>query len=182
MTRSYEESFKILAERIDITGDPMPGVKRVPRADDDKLGPSLFRMLVEDVELDGLSIPGLYVGRSELTRVSFRGSDLHLSAINWSDVIECDFREADLSGADLRASKFIGCDFSSANLAKADLRASTITDCEFSEANFKGALLRHRRRLLGFIPIGSGQDDLPLSPSQREEAVWTSNAPEPRGG
>jgi hypothetical protein len=84
MPASYDSSFLLFKERVGGIGDPQSVVSRPPRHDDQLLGPSIFRMLVEDVRLEDVTLPGLFVGRSEVRRLSFRGSDLHLSTFNWS--------------------------------------------------------------------------------------------------
>jgi BTB/POZ domain-containing protein KCTD9 len=182
MRASYRESVAVLAERVDIIGGPLPSVTRPPRHDDEELGPSLFRLLLQGVSLDDLTLPGLYVGRSELKAVSFRNSDLHLSAFNWSDVVECDFTAADLSGADLRACQFVRCTFRGANLSTADLRASSFDACVFDGAVMRAARLYRGRRILGLIKVGPDQTGLSLSDQQRREVEWSVDAPEPGGG
>jgi hypothetical protein len=142
MRRSYEDSLAELRGCVEILGDPQPRVTRPPRHDDEDLGPSIFRTLVEDVALEDLTLPGLYVGRSELKRVSFRGSDLHLSSLNWSDIRDCDFSASDLSGADLRACEFVRCTFAGGDLSSADLRGSGFHGCVFrgrSDARYRAA-------------------------------------------
>jgi hypothetical protein len=69
MRVSYDASFAILKARVEIIGEPQPAVDRPPKHDDDNLGPSIFRLMLEDVSLSHLTIPDLYVGRSELTSV-----------------------------------------------------------------------------------------------------------------
>lgn len=180
--KSYEESFKELSDRVEIIGEPRPVVEAPPRHDDDPPGPSIFRLLIADVSLDELTLPGLFVGRSELKRISLRGSDLHFSCINWNDVIECDFSGADLSGSDLRATRFTKCDFSRADLSGTDLRGASFADCTFEGANMMGANLFRRSGLLGMIGLGGDQRRLPLSEAQRAVVVWFTDAPEPAGG
>jgi uncharacterized protein YjbI with pentapeptide repeats len=182
MRTSYDSSFLVLRERVEIIGDAQSEVVRPPRHDDQEPGPSIFRMLVEDVKLEDLTLPGLYVGRSELRRVSFRGSDLHLSAINWSDLADCDFGGADLSGSDLRACKFVRCLFRGTNLAHADLRASVFEGCDFADAVMTGASLFRRSKIFGLFRAGDDQQSLALSVTQREAVSWSRNNPEPGGG
>ena len=183
MTRaSYIESFAVLSDRVEIIGDPLPAINRPPRHDDDELGPSIFRMRVEEVSLEGLTLPGLYVGRSELVRVSFKGTDLHLSAFNWSDILDCDFSEADLSNTDLRACKFSRCDFSGANLAGSDLRGSTFAGSNFSGADLSNALVQRQRKFFGLVSTSKDEGQLKLSDEQRRSLRWSDDAPEPGGG
>lgn len=182
MRSTYDSSFLLLKERVEVIGDPQPEVSRPPRHDDEEVGPSIFRLLLEDVKLEDLTLPGLYVARSELRRVSFRGSDLHLSAINWTDLSDCDFSGADLSRSDLRACKFVRCLFRNANLAEADLRGSAFEGCEFADALMAGATLFRRPRLLGLLNAGDDQEALPLSKVQRAAITWSSDSSEPGGG
>ena len=189
MTRpSYGDSIRILNDRVGILGDALPTVERVPRHDDEVLGPSIFRTRVEDVSLEGLTLSGLYVGRSLLSRISFAGSELRLAAFNWSRVADCDFHGADLKGADLRACDFVRCSFRQTTLAGADLRRSIFTQCQFEEANLEGALLYRPPALLRWVPrvvivprFGL-QADPRLTPAQRAQVRWCRDAPVPGGG
>src|SRR5262245_38518947 len=121
----YAESVRVLGERVAILGDALPEVTRRPRYDDTEPGPTILRLGVDDVELYGLTLQGLYVARSRLFRVSFKHCDLRLSVFNWSDLIECDFTNADLTNADLRACQFMNCNFSGAVLAGTDFQHSS---------------------------------------------------------
>jgi len=189
MTRpSYADSIRILDDRVGIVGGALPSVERVPRHDDGVPGPSVFRTRVEDVSLAGLTLTGLYVGRSLVHRVSFSGCELRLAAFNWSDVSDCDFESADLAGADLRACRFVRCSFRRANLAGADLRCSTFSGCRFDEANLDGAQLYRRPGILGVLPgivmvprLGFRTNPR-LTSAQRRQVRWCRDAPVPGGG
>lgn len=181
MKPPYEQSIAILKERVDIIGEALASLDRRPQHDDEVLGPSMFRMSVEDVSLDALTLPCLYVGRSELARVSFASTDLRLSTMNWSDVLECDFSGAILAAADLRACRFQKCTFREADLADADLRGSSFEDCVFDGAIMRGTKL-HRPHRRFFVRREPGQESLPLSADQRAEIDWCADAPEPGGG
>jgi hypothetical protein len=182
MNLSYEESFQILSARVEIFGDPSPTVVHAPRHDADKPGPSIFRMMVDEAALENLTIPGLFVGHSELGRVSFRGSDLHLSTLNWNDFVECDFSKSDLTQCDLRSSHFVRCTFDGADLSGADLRTATFEGCSFQDTLLQGSVLYKKPRMLGLFKTGSDQASLPLSKSQRSAINWSGNANEPEGG
>jgi hypothetical protein len=179
---SYVDSVALLKQRVEIIGDALPLVERPPRHDDDVLGPSMFRMLVEEVSLAGLTLPGLYVARTELRGVVFRDADLHLAAFNWSDIVECDFTRADLSDADLRACQFERCTFRDSCLVRADLRGSRFEQCAFEGANLDGARLHRRTKFLGLLPIGSDQRSLLLTDEQRRAVHWSADVPEPGAG
>jgi len=182
MRLSYETSFGILKERVEIIGGPRPVVDRPPQYDDDIPGPSIFRMMIDDVSLADLTIPGLYVGRSELIRVLFSGTDMTLCTMNWCDIVDCDFRGALLCGADLRACQFVRCLFQSANLTGADLRLSSFQECSFDNAVMSGTRLYRPRRMFLLVKTGLGGDSLPLSELQRNQLEWCNDAPEPGGG
>jgi hypothetical protein len=182
MRPTYDTSFAILKGRIGIIGEPRPMVTRPPRHDDEDLGPAIFRSIVKGVSLDELTLPGLYVGRSDLTGISFRRTDLRLAAFNWSDLFECDFTGADLTAADIRACCFVRCVFRSADLSDADLRGSSFDACTFDGAIMRHSKLHRRRRVLGLIKVGPDQTDLPLSAAQRQVVEWSSEVPPPGGG
>jgi uncharacterized protein YjbI with pentapeptide repeats len=181
MKPPYEQSIAILKEHVAIIGEALASLDRRPQHDDEVLGPSIFRMSVADVSLDGLTLPCLYVGRSELNRVSFASTDLHLSTMNWSDVLECDFSGAILTAADLRACQFQKCRFREADLSDADLRGSSFEDCVFEGAIMRGAKLYRPPKRFG-LWREPGQESLPLSADQRAEIAWCEDAPEPGGG
>jgi uncharacterized protein YjbI with pentapeptide repeats len=181
MALTYHESVAVLKDRVEIIGDALPQVTRVPRPGDDTIGPSIFRMGIEDADISGLCLPGLYVGRSILTRVTFRATELRLSAFNWSGLHDCDFSSSDLRQADLRSSRFIRCSFDGADLEGADLRGSSFDHCSFVGARFQSALLQ-RGRALSWLGIGRRQESLSLSPEQRALVDWRADAPEAPGG
>jgi uncharacterized protein YjbI with pentapeptide repeats len=181
MALNYPESVAVLKERVEIIGDALPHVTQVPRPADDPIGPSIFRMRLEDADISGLSLPGLYVGRSVLTRVSFKASELRLSAFNWNGLHDCNFSAADLERADLRSSRFVRCSFDGAILEGADLRGSSFERCSFVAARFQGTLLQ-KRGLLGWLGVDRGQEGLPLSAEQRAVVHWAADAPEAPGG
>src|SRR5262245_51463296 len=114
MPLTYADSVAVLKDRVGIIGDALPLVTQVQRPGDDPIGPSLFRIGVADADISDLCLSGLYVGRSILTRVSFKGTELRLSAFNWSGLEECDFSGANLQQADLRSSRFVRCSFEAA--------------------------------------------------------------------
>ncbi len=169
---SYSQSFARFVELTGGDGRPMPEVAARPTPYDEDGGPSLFRTRVEDCALTHLKLPGLFVGRTELTRVDLSGSWLRLSTLCWNDFIKCWFAKCDLTDSDLRGSQYSECDFSRAVLAGCDLRHSSFHNCKFKHADLTGAVIPERVR-----------DDLGLTPSQSSAAVWvTDEGPEPEGG
>ena len=178
---TYIDSVRLLRERIEIVGDALREVSRVPRPDDDPVGPGIFRLRVEDADISALTLPGLSVSRSELSRVRFCDTELRLSAFHWADLVDCDFARSDLRQADLRNCRFVGCRFDGAVFDGADLRGSTFRGCTFTDARFEGALLQ-RGGPLSWLGFGRNQDSLPISLEQRSGIRWTSDAPEAPGG
>jgi uncharacterized protein YjbI with pentapeptide repeats len=177
----YDQSLAILTQKAGVIGDALVTLDRRPQHDDEILGPSIFRTMVEDLSLEHLTLPCLFVCRSELKRVSLVSSDLRLSTINWNDVVQCDFSRAILIDADLRACRFERCVFRGADLSGADLRGSTFDGCTFEDATMRGAQLYRPAKRFG-IRLGGSQERLPLSDAQRAEIIWCEDAPEPGGG
>lgn len=179
---SYEESFKFLNEKAGIFGELRPLVTRLPRFDDDPPGPSIFRSLVEDAYLKKLTMPGLFIGRSELRNVSFAGSNLRLSVMNWSTFTKCVLSDCNLSDCDLRASEFLNCSFIGADLSGADLRGAIFTGCSFDGAIFEKTKLYRAQKRFGLFKTAADQESLPISKEQRAQAAWLNEVPEPEGG
>ena len=179
---SYEESFSRLKELLDIFGDPTPSVTSKPRHDDDPMGPSIFRAMSEDANLENLTMPGLFIGRSELVRASFKASELSLSTLTWNDFTDCDFSNCNLSQSDLRSSIFVRCNFDNANLAESDLRRSTFEGCTFINASFRNTKLYARKKKFGLFKSGDDQTSLLLTKTQKSEVAWSDLGPEPEGG
>ncbi len=181
MRNPYEASFEVLRQRVSIVGEPRPAVLRCPREDDDEPGPSVCWQKAEDVRLEALTLPGLYVGHTRMRRVSFVGSDLHLSTFHWSVFRDCSFASCDLSRTDLRACAFSRCSFHAADLSGADLRGSTFARCDFHGARLDGAVLFRRpgrlwtfaRGILSFPWHQRDQRGVPLSDEQRARVAWT---------
>lgn len=145
----------------------------MPRYDDEKpLGISFFRTELIGVQLEDLTMPRTFFGRSEIRSVSFRRSDLPESCMCWNDFIDVDFSGADLSRCDMRASAFDRVNFSGANLEQADLRHATFHECSFRDANMQG---------VNITEIAAKR----LQISQEQMGLITlqlSDGPEPDGG
>lgn len=152
-------------------GEVPPLLVRAPRHDDEVLGLHFFRTRLEDVHLDGLTLPRTFFGRSEIRKVSMRDSDLSESTANWNDFVDVDLSAADLSRANLRASRFERVSFRGAVLRDADLRHATFRGCAFDAADLTGARLTRGLRWLFF-----------LSHAQRRGIDWQPPGPEPEGG
>ena len=168
---SYEESCRQLVPDY-ITEIP-PLLDRMPRYDDEVIGLNFFKTVLEDdTRFSGLTIPRTFIGRSEVSAVSFRNSDLSESCFCWNDFIDVSFCEADLSASDLRSSIFTNVDFTSARLTGADLRHSSFEDCSFEGADVSNAKLTRSQR-------GS----LKLTREQSSAVDWHWRAgPQPDGG
>jgi uncharacterized protein YjbI with pentapeptide repeats len=146
-----------------------------PQCDDElPLGVSFFRTSVGagEHDLENLTLPRTYFGKSEVGPVSFKNTDLSESTLCWNDFTEVNFTDADLSGCDLRASIFSEVDFVRTNLRNADLRCSNFEACDFTDAEMRGAKLTHKQG-----------EQLDLSAEQRQEIDWQeSDGDEPPGG
>jgi BTB/POZ domain-containing protein KCTD9 len=170
--KSFPESCEVLKGLGFLEGDVSPKLpERAPRYDDEEWGVSFFRTSVADAALENLTLARTFFGRSEIRGVSFRGTDLSESTMNWNDLIEVDFTGASLEGADLRASIFDRVRFLDANLRGADLRRATFRNCDFTGADMTGARLS--RAIKWYFR---------LSRAQRAVIDWQAAGPEPEGG
>jgi len=141
--RSLDETWRFLEQDgssmpRDAYGRPFIPL-RTPRHDDVELGFSCFRHVVKKTDWSDLTLPRTFFGRSELTRVDFRNTDLSESRMCWVDFIQCDFSGTDLSSCDMRASVFKQCRFTAASMRGADLRRSSFQGCTFTNADLSGA-------------------------------------------
>jgi uncharacterized protein YjbI with pentapeptide repeats len=174
---SYEESCRLL-QRI---GFPDAGAEGVipsmpdhrPKCDDEApLGVSFFRTFVGENDLENLTLPRTFFGKSEVGPVSFKNTDLSESTLCWNDFNGVNFTDADLSGCDLRASNFREIDFVRTNLRNADLRRSNFEECVFTDADMRGAKLTHEQG-----------EQIHLSVQQQQVIEWQeSGGDEPPGG
>lgn len=171
----YEASCRRLQQLGLIDPGPIPPKPdRMPRYDDDEpLGVSFFRTIVGDgADLSNLTLPRTFFGRSEISNVHFRNSELTESSLCWNDFIDVDFTDAVLVCSDLRASIYIRVNFTRADLSDCDLRLSNFDDCRFMDARMAGAVLTRQQ----------GRS-LPLSSKQRASISWAGeDGPEPGGG
>jgi uncharacterized protein YjbI with pentapeptide repeats len=121
MRQSYETSIGELVRLDLITSDDAPATvpTRRPQYDDEKLGIAFFRTQLAGADLSGLTLPGLFFGRSEITRCTFRNSDLRMSTMCWNDFVDVDFTDACLADCDLRATSFERSRFTNADLTRA---------------------------------------------------------------
>jgi uncharacterized protein YjbI with pentapeptide repeats len=170
--KPHVQSLKEAAEKLGVTGEPNPTPERRPRYDDEQSRPSLFKTEVADAVLENLTLPGFFIGRSGLFRVTLRNCDLHLSTWCWNDFVDCDFSGSDLSDSDLRAAIFHQCRFAGAKLRGCDFRRSGFGNCDFTGADLDGALATRDQA-----------DSLKLTPQQSAQVKWTDDpGPEPDGG
>ncbi len=177
--RSLDETWQQLESKgeempRDSAGRPFVPAE-MPNCDDEELGVSFFRAGVEGADYSSLTLPRTFFGRSELSDIDFRNTDLSGSRMCWNDFIRCDFSAADLSGCDMRASNFRECKFVRTVLKGADLRRSSFEDCDFKGADLTGAMAEDEDA------IGCVQDHL----TEEQQAVMTwqrDEGPEPPGG
>ena len=189
--RNLNESWAFLkAEGYDVefSTDGKPVIPdHMPNYDDEVLaGLSFFRTWLRDSELNDLTLPRVYMGRTKIERVNFRNSFLGESRLNWNDFIECDFTDADLTNADAAASIFIRCNFSNCILNGAELRAD-FQDCTFKNAQMNGAKFSKFQKIefTWFRRVAKLLDRTSqpvLSPEQIAQIDWSSPYEEPPGG
>lgn len=128
-----------------------------------------FRTAWEDADLANLTIPRLYINRSDLQQVSFRNSDLNQSFMCWNDFVDCDFTDADLTCCDMRRSLFRGCKFIRCKMVAAYLSGSEFDDCDFTDADLRGAII-------------DTDTDIDLTDEQMNVLECVMESPEPKGG
>jgi hypothetical protein len=122
--------------------------------------------------LENLTIPGMFICRSELSHLSMKNTDLSGSFICWNDIVDVNFEDSDLQSCDFRCNLIKTVSFKRANLSHADLRHCTIEDCDFS-----GALMKACKIPTRIFP------SLRLSVEQRADAtVSDDEGPEAPGG
>lgn len=190
---SYEDSYRFLQESGFLEkGAILPLPNRRPRFDDDLThGVHFFRTWVgngkpfgleasdpnfewptEVHHFENLTLPRTYFGRSEISRISFKNTDLSESVLCWNDFIEVDFTHADLVECDLRSSLYTRTLFVCANLRNADLRRSTFEECDFTGADLREVkLMRSQAKVLS------------LAEEQLKVINWQkSKGTEPPGG
>jgi uncharacterized protein YjbI with pentapeptide repeats len=170
---SYEDSCRALQDQqiIDL-GDIPPLAQKPPRHDDKALGVSFFRTMLADSQVEHLTLPRTFFGRSEIRSVSFQDTDLSEATANWNDFIDVDFSTSDISRSDFRASVFERVRFNGARLAGVDFRHCVFTDCNFSGADLTSAKLTRKTGAL-----------LQLSSEQQKVIDWQAeDGWEPEGG
>ena len=151
---NFDESCKYLQKLALIEDEDIPQLPpRKPRYDDETLGVNFIRTRLAEVELNNLTLPRTYFGRSEINQIGFRNTDLSESVFCWNDFTRVIFQSADLSQADLRASIFVSCSFESANLSMADLRHSTFDQCSFTNANMNGTKITYSWRWVTHLSL-----------------------------
>jgi uncharacterized protein YjbI with pentapeptide repeats len=174
---SYEASCRVLQRLIspDTRGEPAipPLPDHRPKYDDKApVGVRLFRTCLGGGNLENLSLPRTFVGRSQIGPVSFKNTDLSESTLCWNDFSAVNFTDADLSGADLRASLFSEVVFVRTILRNADLRRSSFQACDFTDADMRGTILTRKQG-----------EQINLSEQQRNAIDWqVGDGEEPPGG
>lgn len=180
MRKTLEESWRFLesmGHEMPRRPDGAPHLPdRMPNFDDDTpVNIAFFRTLWQDADLSNLTLPRMFLARSEFKRVNFRCSEFTESRMCWNDFIECDFSSADLRRCDMRSSNFRKCTFRGADLANADLRISLFEGCTFD-----GAVLTHA---IADLPSAKAGLRLSLNELQRRSVKWAKSPGEvPPGG
>lgn len=172
---SYEDSCRFLQQHGYLDAAALPPLPdHLPQYDDpEPLGVNFFRTMVSDeVQLDNLTLPRTFFGRSEVNKASFRNTDLTESNLCWNDFLGVDFTASVLAKADMRSSLFADVTFTKADLRGADMRRSSFERCHFDGASLDGAVLTNdqARTVL-------------LTEEQRKVIDWRSDpGDEPGGG
>jgi BTB/POZ domain-containing protein KCTD9 len=171
----FTQSIERLRKLGFVSPDEHPQIpSRMPQYDDDTIeGFSIFRSGNDStMDMSNLTIPRIYVGRSELDGVAIRNTDLNESNLCWNDFLRCDFELAILDRSDMRASNFDQCNFAFASLRKTDLRLSNFSGCQFKNADLSGAIFaKEQLKQLGLSAEQLASLDLRLEAG-----------PEPNGG
>jgi BTB/POZ domain-containing protein KCTD9 len=170
---NYEQSCKFLQQDGWLKEGDFPKLPaQPPQYDDEELGVSFFRTIIEGAKFHNLTLPRTYFGRSEIKNSSFVGSDLTESVANWNDFIDVDFSGADLSRFDFRGCALQGVKFGNSALKDADLRCCGFEDCSFEGADMAGVKMTK-----------AAGTSIPLTDAQREVIDWhDDDGPEPGGG
>ena len=170
---SYEDSYRALQKRKLVEpGDVPPLRYDPPRHNDETPGLRFFNSMVGRIKLEHLTLPRIFISRSEFRSTSFKGADLSQSIANWNDFIGVNFTEADLSGSDFRACVFNGVKFKNANLAGVDFRYCGFAKCDFTGADVTDMKLAQK----------AGRS-LQLTPDQQSVVDWQADdGEEPEGG
>jgi uncharacterized protein YjbI with pentapeptide repeats len=175
MRLTYEQSCRRLQELVCLdAGDIPPVPDHVPQSDDEgPLGVNFFRTFIgEGADLQNLTLPRTFFGRSEIRDTLWCNTDLTESNLCWNDFIDVDFTHAVLVRADLRCSPFQSVKFVGADLRGADMRRSSFDNCVFDGALMEGAILTRNQGA-----------QIKLSSAQRAEIDWREDdGPEPSGG
>ena len=173
--KNYEQSCKHLMNLGWIEEVP-PIPDRMPKQDDEELGLSFFRTILEDEDQEepfiNLTIPRTYINRTKADVISFDGTDLSESAICWNEFEDVDFCESKLRDSDMRANQFLACVFDDADLRGCDLRHSEFNRCTFDGAKMKGTIMTRDQAEM-----------MELDDKQTSVIDWRDDAgPEPEGG
>jgi uncharacterized protein YjbI with pentapeptide repeats len=140
---SFEETkeyLKKLGEDTSTTTEGTILLKKQIFANQEEAGFKFFRLQRSNKDMSNLYLPGIYIGRCELTSIRFRNADFTNSIFCWDYFIDCDFSDSNFSYADLRASIFENCCFDRCIMNKADFRHSSFYNCSFKEADVFGAI------------------------------------------
>jgi uncharacterized protein YjbI with pentapeptide repeats len=170
---SYEESCAALQKRKMIGAGAIPALPDSQPRHDDAAGRGIrfVNTVLAHRRLENLTLPRTFFGRSEIRRMSFKGSDLSGATANWNDFVQVNFSGADFSGSDLRACLFERVRFVGASLAGVDFRYCGFKRCDFKDADLTDAKLTRK--------AGAA---LRLTPEQQSVIDWQAeDGIEPEG-
>jgi BTB/POZ domain-containing protein KCTD9 len=95
--KTYEESCELLQKLGYLEQGEIPPIPDHPPHwdDDESLGVGFFRTFIEEGDLENLTLPRTFFGRSAVGPISFKNADLSESSLCWNDFNEVDFTDAD---------------------------------------------------------------------------------------
>ncbi|MFC1835148.1 pentapeptide repeat-containing protein [Thermodesulfobacteriota bacterium] len=111
------------------------------RVDAGLAGADLSRLLLEDANLPGASLPRVNLSGADLSRADLSGANLADSDLRGSTLTKASLKGADLTNTDISAANLDGADLSRANLTGGDLRGTRANRANFAGADFTGANL-----------------------------------------
>ena len=169
---TYEESCRALQRLGHLQEGAIPPLPdHRPRYDDEgPLGVNFFRTSVRDGDIENMTLPRTFFGRSDIGPLSFKTRIVRIYA-----VLER-FQQGGLHGCQSLQKRppclaVLQGAFRQNRSPKCRLRQLTFAECDFTDAEMRGARLTHRQ---GRVIV--------LSTQQREAIDWQESDGSPPGG
>jgi uncharacterized protein YjbI with pentapeptide repeats len=142
--KTWQETWAVLRGKGIATPkseeDGSPVYSDRPRAgQDDFRGLAVCDRVLEEMDLENLTLVKALFSGCRFHGVSLRDTDLTLSRLYGCQFVDCDLTGAWLIRADLTDCGFFACNFTRANLIGADLLGATFEHVDFTDANLLGA-------------------------------------------